>query len=79
MKRLLVNLDDEVYEALRTLAFEKNTQMAKLVRLAIDETFEDDIDGIIGEMRLKDHLADPTGSITIEEYMKEVRRETAAG
>ena len=31
MKRLLVNLDDEVYEALRTLAFEKNTQMAKLV------------------------------------------------
>ena len=73
MKRLLVNLDDEVYEALRTLAFEKNTQMAKLVRLAIDETFEDDIDGIIGEMRLKEHLVDPSGSITIEEYMKEHR------
>lgn len=84
MKRLLVSLDDETYEALRVLAFERNTQMAKLVRGAIEEVFEDDIDGIIGEARLKEHLADRSGAITIEEYMKEhgiepSRRDPAKG
>jgi hypothetical protein len=71
MRRLLITLDDELYEALRRLAFEKKTQMAKLVRHAIDRTFEDDLDGIIGEMRLKEDLKDPSGSVTIEELMKE--------
>ena len=65
MKRLLVNLDDDTHEALRRLAFEKNTQMAKLVRFAIDKTFEDDLDGILGEMGLEEHLRDPSGSMTI--------------
>ena len=73
MKRLLVNLEEETYEALRRLAFEKNTQMAKLVRHAIDRTFEDDLDAIIGEMRLKEHLEDPSGSVSLEAYMKEKR------
>ena len=71
MKRLIVSMDDEMYEALRHLAFEKNTQMAKLVRFAIDKAFEDDLDGIIGDMRLKEYLQDPSGSVTIEELMKE--------
>src|SRR2546423_13708989 len=70
MKRLLVNLDDDVHEALRRLAFEKNTQMAKLVRFAIDKTFEGDLDGILGEMGLEEHLRDPSGSMTIQEYME---------
>jgi len=69
-KRLLVSLDDDVYEAIRQLAFERKVPMAQLVRHAIDETFEDDIDGIIGEMRLQEHLKDPSGSMTIEEYME---------
>jgi hypothetical protein len=69
-KRLLVNLEDDRYEALRRLAFEKNTQMAKLIRYAIDRTFEDDLDGVLGEVALEEHLADPSGSMTIEEYME---------
>ena len=84
MKRLLVNLDDEMYEALRRLAFDRKTQMAKLVRYAVDKTFEDELDSIIGEMRLKEHLTDPSGSVTIEEFMEEHgialrRRNPAAG
>lgn len=70
MKRLLVSMDDDTYEALRRLAFEKNTQMAKLVRHAIDETFEDELDAILGEAGLEEHLKDPSGSLTIEEYME---------
>lgn len=70
MKRLLVSLDDETYDALRKLAFDKNTQMAKLVRHALWETFEDDLDSILGEMALEEHLRDPSGSMTIQEYME---------
>ena len=82
MKRLLVSLDDEMYEALRRLAFAKNTQMAKLVRFAIDKTFEDDLDSTIGDMRLKEHLLDPSGTVTIQQLMEEfgidVPRRTAS-
>jgi len=82
MKRLIVSMDDEVYEALRRLAFAKNTQMAKLVRFAIDKTFEDDLDSTIGDMRLKEHLQDPSGAVTIQQLMEEfgidVPRRTAS-
>lgn len=71
MKRLMVSMDDEVYEALRRLAFQKNTQMAKLIRFAIDKTFEDDLDSTIGDMRLKEHLEDPSGGVTIQQLMEE--------
>jgi|GEM_PF-677375 len=70
MKRLLVNLDDDTYEALRQLAFEKKAPMAQLVRYAIDETFEDDLDAILGMKGLEEHLKDPSGTMTIEEYME---------
>ena len=70
MKRLLVNLDDDMYEDLRRLAFDKNVPMAKLVRFAIDKTFEDELDIIAGMRNLEEHLRDPSGSVTIEEYME---------
>jgi hypothetical protein len=67
---LLVNLDDETYEALRQLAFDKKAPMAKLVRYALDTTFEDDLDAILGMKGLEEHLKDPSGAMTIEEYME---------
>ena len=71
MKKLMVYLDEDMHEDLRQLAFRKKTAMAALVRYALDKTFEDELDGIIGEMRLKEHLQDPSGAVTIEEFMKE--------
>ncbi len=38
-KRLLISLDDERYEDLRRLAFEKKTSMADLVRYAIEKVW----------------------------------------
>ncbi len=70
MKRLLVSLDDDRYEDLRRLAFEKKVSMAKLVRFAIDKTFEDDLDRVAGERGLEEYLRDPSGTMTIEEYME---------
>ena len=71
MKRLLVNLDDEMYEDLRTLAFEKKVPMAKLVRYAIDKTFEDELDAIGGSRRLEEYLKDPSGAVTLDELLEE--------
>ena len=70
MKRLLVTLDEEVHDALKKLAFNRSVSIAQLVRLAIDQTFEDELDTLIGEARLQEHLRDPSGSMTIEEYME---------
>lgn len=70
MKRLLVTFDDDAYEDLRRLAFEKKVPMAQLVRFALDKTFEDDLDVIAGMRGLEEHLKDPSNSISIEEFME---------
>ncbi len=70
MKRLLVSLDEDRYEDLRRFAFEKKVPMAELVRHAIEETFEDELDGMAIMRGLEEHAADPSGTITIEEYME---------
>jgi hypothetical protein len=69
-KRLLVSMDDERYEDLRRLAFEKKAPMADLVRHAVEELFEDDLDGMRLRRRLEEHAADPSGSMTLDEYME---------
>jgi hypothetical protein len=70
MRRLLVNLEDDVYQALRQFAFERRVPMAKLVRYAIDKTFEDELDAILAMRGLEEHLKDPSGTMTIQEYME---------
>ena len=71
MKRLLVNLDEEMYEDLRRLAFEKNVAMAKLVRFAIDKTFEDELDRIAGMRGLEEYLKDPSRAASLDELLEE--------
>ncbi len=69
MKRFVMTLDEDMYDGLRHLALEKSVPMAKLVRFAIDKTFEDELDGFVGQRNLHEHLKDPSGSMTIQEYM----------
>lgn len=70
MKRLLVSMDDDRYEDLRRFAFEKKVPMAELVRHAIEETFEDQLDAVAIERGLEEHAQDPSGTMTIQEYME---------
>jgi protein-tyrosine-phosphatase len=70
MKRLLVSLDEERYEDLRRLAFEKKASMADLVRYAMEKVFEDQLDLIAIRRGLEEHAADPSGTMTIQEYME---------
>jgi hypothetical protein len=69
-KRLLVSMDDERYEDLRRLAFEKKAPMADLVRYALEKVFEDQLDAIAGQRGLEEYLKDPSGAVTIEELME---------
>ena len=71
MKRLIVSLDDEVYEDLRRLAFEKSVPMAKLVRFAIDKTFEDDLDIIASARGMEEYLRDPSSTVSLDELLEE--------
>ena len=81
-KRLLVSMDEERYEDLRRLAYEKKASMADLVRYAIEKVFEDDLDAMAGQRGLEEYLRDPSQAVSIEELMKEFgievpRRRTA--
>lgn len=71
MKKLLIYLDEERHEDLKMLARHHNTSMADLIRSAIEDVFEDDLDAMRGQRRLEQHLADPSGSISLDEYLKE--------
>ncbi len=68
MKKLMVYLDEDDYEALREFAFRKRTSMAALVRYAVDKTFEDELDVIAGERALEEALRDPSSTMSWEEY-----------
>ena len=71
MKKMLVYIDEERHEDLKRLALRHNTSMADLIRYAIEEVFEDDLDAMRGQRRLEEHLADPSGSISLDDYLKE--------
>ncbi len=70
MKKLMIYLDEDTHEALRVLAFRRRTTMAALIRLALDKTFEDELDGVIAERSLAEYAASPEAAVTLEEYMQ---------
>jgi protein-tyrosine-phosphatase len=72
MKRLLVSMDEERYEDLRRLAFEKKASMADLVRYAIEKVYEDQLDAMAGQRGLEEYLKDPSQAVSIEELMEEL-------
>jgi predicted DNA-binding protein len=68
MKKLMIYLDEEMHEELRLLAFRKRTTMAALVRHAIEETFEDEMDAIAAEQALQEMIDDPSGTMSWEDF-----------
>jgi hypothetical protein len=65
MKRLLVSLDEERYEDLRRLAFEKKASMADLVRYAVEKVFEDELDAVAAQRGMEHYLKDPSDYVSI--------------
>ena len=71
MAKLLVYLDDERHADLKELAHRHKTTMADLIRFALEETFEDDLDAIAGQRGLEEYLNDPSGGMSLDDYLKE--------
>ena len=71
MKKLMVYLDEDMHADLRTLAFQKKTAMAALVRYALDKAFEDELDAIAAERALDEAARDPGSTMTLEEYLEQ--------
>jgi len=71
MKKLMVYLDEDTHEDLKTLAFQEKTAMAALVRYALDKTFEDELDTIAAERALEEGARHPEEIVTLEQYMEQ--------
>ncbi len=69
MKRLLVSVDDERYD-LRQFALEKKAPMADLVRYAIEEKFEDQLDSMRIMRSIEENAKDPSGAMTLDDFME---------
>jgi hypothetical protein len=71
MKKLLVYLDEDRHADLKELAHRHKTTMAGLIRYALEEVFEEQLDRMRGERRLEEHLGDPSESMSLDDYLKE--------
>jgi predicted transcriptional regulator len=68
-KRIAVYLDEDVHELMALLAKKHSTSMSRLVLAAIEDTYEDQLDAIAGELG----LADPASAISWEELKHRFR------
>jgi hypothetical protein len=68
MKKLIVYIDGERLEDLKELAHSNKTTMASLLRFAMEEVFEEQLDAVRAERRLEEAVNDPSGTTSWEEY-----------
>lgn len=68
MARLTISMDDDTRKDLRELAVQKKTTMAAIVRYALDETFEDDLDLIAAQRAFDEAARDPSSTMSLQEY-----------
>jgi predicted transcriptional regulator len=69
MKKLLVYLPPELHGDLKEIAHRRKTAMAELVRQAIEQTYQDELDGLLMERELDAHAKDPASSVSLKEYL----------
>ena len=69
MKKLLVHLPDELRKDLKELSRRRKRSVSKLVQRAIEKTYMDELDGILVDREVAAYLADPSSSVTLEEYL----------
>lgn len=74
MKKLMIYLPEEIHDVLRELAFRNKTTMAALIRGAIEETYEDDIDAIVMERELEEYARDPSSAVSWEDFKASMAR-----
>ena len=69
MIRTMVYLPDSLHRAVKHLAVERRTSIAKLVTEALETLYQEDlVDLKIGRERLQEYLADPSKVISYSSY-----------
>ena len=70
MKKTMVYVNEETHRGLRSLAFEKNTSIAELIRKAIDIVYGEDIEDVSDmEEELARYQSQSNSAIELEEYL----------
>jgi len=73
MKKTLIYLPEDLHEGLREIAFRRRTTVSELIRRATEVVYEDELDAVEAERGLEDYLADPSASISLEEFVAKRR------
>ncbi len=72
MKKTMIYLPEETHEGLKRLAFEARTSIAELIRRAIDQAYQEDLEDIRDmEEELAKYRADPGSAIDYAEYRRQ--------
>ena len=66
----MIYIPDEIHEGLRKIAFEQKTSIAELIRKAIEQAYQEDLEDI-GDMEkeLALYAADRSTSKELDEYL----------
>jgi predicted DNA-binding protein len=79
MKKTMIYLPEETHEGLKRLAFEARTSIAELIRRAIDQVYQEDLEDIRDmEEELAKYRADPGSAIDLEEYLRQRKARVSA-
>ena len=71
MKRTMIYLPDEVHQGLRKLAFDKNSSIAELIRVAVEKVYGEDIEDIRDmETELVEYKTHPETAVSLDELRK---------
>lgn len=79
MKKTMIYLPEETHEGLKRLAFEARTSIAELIRRAIDQAYQEDLEDIRDmEEELAKYRADRGSAIELEEYLRQRKARVSA-
>ncbi len=79
MKKTMIYLPEETHEGLKRLAFEARTSIAELIRRAIDQAYQEDLEDIRDmEEELAKYRADPGSAIELEKYLRQRKARVSA-
>lgn len=75
MVRTMVYLPEVLHKAVKHLAVERHTSIAKLVQEALEVLFQEDMEDLAeGRRGLADYMAHPEKFIAYKEYRKRFKR-----
>ena len=79
MKKTMIYLPEETHEGLKRLAFEARTSIAELIRRAIDQAYQEDLEDIRDmEEELSKYRAEPGSAVDLDEYLRQRKARVSA-